>query len=69
MVPDLDSLPPIPYELFPMEYYRLMRMPHAQATDFVFQLCQQGVVLLNVLFAIEWIQVIEKENQVHYWMK
>ena len=36
LVPDLDSLPPIPYELFPMEYYRLMRMPHAQATDFVF---------------------------------
>ena len=38
LVHDLDSLPQIPYELFPMEYYRLMRMPKAKPTDFVFPL-------------------------------
>jgi anaerobic magnesium-protoporphyrin IX monomethyl ester cyclase len=36
LVHDLDSLPPIPYDLFPMEYYRLLRLPNVKATDFVF---------------------------------
>jgi anaerobic magnesium-protoporphyrin IX monomethyl ester cyclase len=36
LIEDLDSLPPIPYELFPMDYYRLLRMPKVQGTDFVF---------------------------------
>ena len=34
-VEDLDSLPWYPYELFPMEYYRLLQAPRASATDFV----------------------------------
>ena len=38
LVHDLDSLPPVPYELFPMHYYRMMRIPKANATDFVFPL-------------------------------
>ena len=33
-IEDLDSLPWYPYELFPMEYYRLMELPRASATDF-----------------------------------
>lgn len=36
LIEDLDSLPPIPYELFPMDYYRLLRMPKVKGTDFVF---------------------------------
>jgi radical SAM superfamily enzyme YgiQ (UPF0313 family) len=36
LINDLDSLPPIPYELFPMEYYRMLRMPNSKSTDFVF---------------------------------
>lgn len=38
LVHDLDSLPPIPYEIFPMHYYRMLRMPKVKATDFVFPL-------------------------------
>ena len=33
-VEDLDSLPWYPYELFPMEYYRLVRFPEMGATEF-----------------------------------
>jgi len=38
LIEDLDSLPQIPYELFPMEYYRLLRVSKVSATDFVFPL-------------------------------
>lgn len=36
LISDLDSLPLPAYELFPMEYYRLLRLPHASNSDFVF---------------------------------
>ena len=35
IISDLDSLPLPPYELFPMELYRMMRMPNSKSTDFV----------------------------------
>lgn len=35
LVMDLDSLPLPAYHLFPMDYYRLMRLPYATNTDFV----------------------------------
>ena len=38
LVHDLDSLPMIPYEKFPMNYYRMLRMPKVDATDFCFPL-------------------------------
>jgi radical SAM superfamily enzyme YgiQ (UPF0313 family) len=38
LIEDLDSLPQIPYELFPMDYYRLLRVPKVKGTDFVFPL-------------------------------
>ncbi len=38
LIHDLDTLPQIPYELFPMNYYRLMRFPKVKPTDFVFPL-------------------------------
>ena len=38
LVQDLDSLPLPPYELFPMEIYRLQRMPNTKSTDFVIPL-------------------------------
>lgn len=33
---DVDSLPLPAWDLFPMDYYRLLRMPHCKPTDFVF---------------------------------
>jgi len=38
LIHDLDSLTPIPYEDFPMHYYRMLRMPKVRATDFCFPL-------------------------------
>ncbi len=35
LVHDLNTLPPIPYELFPMEYYRMLRLAKAKPTDFI----------------------------------
>ena len=34
LVPDLDTLPWTPYELFDMNHYRMMRLPKAKNTDF-----------------------------------
>ncbi|RJR21786.1 MAG: B12-binding domain-containing radical SAM protein, partial [Nitrospiraceae bacterium] len=38
LVSDIDTLPFPAYDLFPMEYYRLMRMPHVTNSDFVMPL-------------------------------
>ena len=35
LIADIDTIPFPAYDLFPMEYYRLMRDLHAQSTDFV----------------------------------
>ncbi len=35
LIKDIDSIPFPAYDLFPMEYYRLLRMPHAESSDFV----------------------------------
>jgi anaerobic magnesium-protoporphyrin IX monomethyl ester cyclase len=35
LIQDIDSIAFPAYELFPMQYYRLLRMPHAQSDDFV----------------------------------
>ncbi|MFH0779999.1 MAG: radical SAM protein [Parcubacteria group bacterium] len=35
LIQDIDSLPFPAYDLFPIEYYRLLRMPHVANTDFV----------------------------------
>tara|TARA_Y100000031_G_scaffold84736_1_gene93202 strand:- start:1313 stop:3025 length:1713 start_codon:yes stop_codon:yes gene_type:complete len=36
LIQDLDSLPTPPYELFPMHYYRMLRLPKLKVTDFAF---------------------------------
>jgi len=38
LIQDLDSLPLPPYELFPMDIYRMQRMPNTKNTDFVIPL-------------------------------
>jgi len=38
LISNLDSLPMIPYELFPMENYRLLRLAKCSLTDFCFPL-------------------------------
>lgn len=35
LIKDIDSIPMPAYNLFPIDYYRLLRMPHAADTDFV----------------------------------
>ncbi|MBI5240028.1 MAG: B12-binding domain-containing radical SAM protein [Elusimicrobia bacterium] len=35
LIPDIDRIPRPAYHLFPMTYYRLLRMPRAEPTDFV----------------------------------
>ncbi|MBV5341803.1 MAG: radical SAM protein [Deltaproteobacteria bacterium] len=35
LISDIDSIPFPAYNLFPIEYYRLLRMPHCTNTDFV----------------------------------
>lgn len=35
LIADIDTIPWPAYDLFPMEYYRLLRMPHCQPSDFV----------------------------------
>ena len=35
LINDIDSLPMPAYDLFPMDYYRLLRMPHTTNSDFV----------------------------------
>jgi len=35
LVPEIDRLPWPAYDLFPLEYYRLLRMPHCNNADFV----------------------------------
>ena len=35
LIQDIDSIPFPAYEVFPVEYYRLLRMPHAKNSDFV----------------------------------
>ncbi len=35
LIKDIDTIPFPAYDLFPMEYYRLMRMPHVTNRDFV----------------------------------
>jgi len=35
LIKDIDSIPFPHYELFPIHYYRLLRLPHAASTDFV----------------------------------
>jgi radical SAM superfamily enzyme YgiQ (UPF0313 family) len=36
LIQDIDTIPFPAYELFPMEIYRLIRMPHCNSNDFVF---------------------------------
>ncbi|KPK27762.1 MAG: radical SAM protein [Desulfobacterales bacterium SG8_35_2] len=36
LIQDIDTIPFPAYELFPMEVYRLLRMPHCSKSDFVF---------------------------------
>jgi radical SAM superfamily enzyme YgiQ (UPF0313 family) len=38
LIKDIDSIPMPAYELFPIDYYRLQRMPHSTNTDFVMPL-------------------------------
>ncbi len=35
LIADIDTIPMPAYDLLPMEYYRLLRLPHAAASDFV----------------------------------
>jgi radical SAM superfamily enzyme YgiQ (UPF0313 family) len=34
LIPDIDTIPFPAYDLFPVQYYRLLRMPHVTSSDF-----------------------------------
>lgn len=38
LISDIDTIPFPAYEIFPIEYYRLLRMPHASSSDFIMPL-------------------------------
>jgi len=38
LIKDIDSIPWPAYDLFPMEHYRLLRMPHSSHSDFIMPL-------------------------------
>ncbi|WDP89771.1 MAG: B12-binding domain-containing radical SAM protein [Desulfobacter sp.] len=38
LIQDIDTIPWPAYELFPIEYYRLLRMPHCSHSDFIMPL-------------------------------
>ncbi len=38
LIQDIDSIPWPAYDLFPMEYYRLLRLPHCTNSDFIMPL-------------------------------
>ncbi|CCK81700.1 B12-binding domain-containing radical SAM protein [Desulfobacula toluolica] len=38
LIKDIDAIPWPAYDLFPIEYYRLLRMPHCSSSDFVMPL-------------------------------
>ncbi len=38
LIADIDSIPMPAYDLFPIEYYRLLRIPHATSSDFIMPL-------------------------------
>ncbi len=38
LIDDIDTIPFPAYELFPIEYYRLLRMPHSRNSDFIMPL-------------------------------
>ncbi len=50
LIEDLDSLPFPAYHLFPMDYYRLMRLPHTTNTDFVMPLLSSRGCKFNCNF-------------------
>ncbi|MBN1124193.1 MAG: B12-binding domain-containing radical SAM protein [Sedimentisphaerales bacterium] len=81
LIEDLDSIPFPAYELFPMQYYRLLRQPHAGPTDFVVPVlagrgCKfncnfcyrmdEGLRLRSPENVIEQIRFLQKEYGVTY---
>jgi len=81
LIEDIDTIPWPAYELFPMEYYRLLRMPHTEPTDFVMPLLSGRGCTFNCNFCyrmdkgfrprsnegiIEEIQYLKKEYGITY---
>jgi len=81
LIKDIDSIPWPAYELFPMEYYRLLRMPHCNQSDFVMPLLSGRGCTFNCNFCyrmdkgfrprsaeaiIEEIQYLKKDFGISY---
>ena len=54
LIKDIDSIPWPAYHLFPIEYYRLLRMPHCTHSDFVMPLLSEGGVHSHAISATGW---------------
>ncbi|QTL97712.1 radical SAM protein [Iocasia frigidifontis] len=81
LIKDLDTLPIPAYELFPIEYYRLIRPPHSSRTDFVMPVLSGRGCLFNCNFCyrmdkgfrprsnesiINEIKYLQKEYRINY---
>src|SRR3989344_955373 len=58
LIQDVDFIPFPAYHLFPIDYYRLLRMPHCANADFISPCFRAGDANLRVIFAIEWTRVL-----------
>lgn len=81
LIQDIDSIPWPAYEIFPVEYYRLLRMPHAINRDFVMPILSgrgctftcnfcyrmdQGFRPRRVEAIVEEIKYLKKEFNISY---
>ena len=81
LIKNIDEIPWPAYDLFPMEYYRLLRMPHTEPNDFVMPLLSGRGCTFNCNFCyrmdkgfrprsnesiIEEIQFLKKEYGITY---
>ena len=81
LVHDLDSLPQIPYEIFDMKHYRMMRLPKNRPTDFCFPMmsargcsfkctfCYRmdpGYRKRNAEFLLDEVEMLHKDYGINY---
>jgi len=62
LIADIDPIPFPAYELFPMEYYRLSREPHAEPSDFIMPLLSGRGCTFKCNSVFGWTKVFAQET-------
>ncbi len=65
LIEDLDSLPMPPYELFPMDIYRMLRQPRIGMTDFAFPMMSARGCTFKCTFCYRMDPGYRMRNPVH----